>query len=92
MAITRMGGLKKVRAANVRAQCQLTQRQLAERAKVSRTVVYYAEKGIAISRISAYAMLNVLNPIRNDAGLPSLDIDDLDWKIQGDGEESEIKT
>ena len=76
---------KVIKVANARAQCQLNTTQLAARAHITRKVVYKAEHGRPISRISAYAMLKVLNPIREDVGLPPLDIDDLDWVIQGEG-------
>jgi DNA-binding XRE family transcriptional regulator len=77
--------LKRLKLANVRAQCQLTQKQLAEQAHLSRTTVHFAEHNLPISRISAYSILKVLNPIRQDIGLPTLDIGDINWTIQGEG-------
>lgn len=76
--------LRKLRVSNVRAELQLTQAELAALARVSRTVVFYAEKGTVISRLSAYAILNALNVARANKGLPELELADLDWKIQGD--------
>lgn len=80
---------QKLQLSNVRAQLQLTQNELARLAHISRTVVYWAEKRDRthpVSRISAYAMLNILNPLRQDISLPALEIEDIDWYIQGEDE------
>jgi len=77
---------RKLKTNNVRAQLQLTQQQLANRANITRRVITRAEAGLTISRITAFAMLNVFNAMRKDFGLPELEIDDLDWKIRGDDE------
>ena len=76
--------LRKMRVSNARAELQLTQAQLAQLAHVARSVVFSAEKGQVISRLSAYAILNALNAVRAGKGLPELELADLDWKIQGD--------
>ena len=76
----------KQKLSNVRAQMRLTQEQLATLADVSRTIIYYGEtRKKPIGRISAYAILKVLNGLRQDHSLPALDIDDLDWRISGEG-------
>jgi DNA-binding XRE family transcriptional regulator len=75
---------RKLRVRNVRAELRINGDQLAQMADVARVVVWKAETGKTISRISAYAMLRVFNGLRRDFNLPDLDIDDLDWKIQGD--------
>lgn len=75
---------KKLRVRNARAQLLLTQEQVAKRAGISGRVVWNAENGVAIRATSAYAILKVFNGLRVDSNLHDLDIDDLDWKIQGD--------
>ena len=76
---------RKLNPANVRAQCGLNASQLAKAVPISRTIIHNAEHKIPISRTSAYRILEALNPIRQQKGLPEVDIDDLSWIIYGDG-------
>jgi hypothetical protein len=85
LATLRVTSLVKLKVANVRAQCQLSTVELASLSHLDRKVIYKAEHGLAIRRVSAFAILDALNPKRRERGLPELDIDDLDWIIQGDG-------
>ena len=66
---------------NVRAQLQLSQRELARLARVSPMVVSNAENGYSIRRLSAYAILNAINELRKDRGQTPLEIDDVEWVI-----------
>lgn len=76
--------MKRVRPSDVRAQLGLTQTQLAELAGITQKVVSRGETGGAITRLSAFAMLNVLNQKRQEKNLPPLEIDEMDWKIRGE--------
>lgn len=74
---------QKIRPSDARGRLLLTQEQLAHLAGVTAKVVSNAENGIAIRRLSAFAILNAINRKRTEQNLPTLEIDDLDWKIQG---------
>jgi predicted transcriptional regulator len=83
--------VKKIRLSDARAQLLLTQRALARLADVSPTVISNAELGYAIRRLSAHAILNALNAERNKKGWKTLDIEEIEWKVSGDGEDSNGK-
>ena len=76
--------MTKTKLADARAQCRITQYKLAEEARVARQVVFNAEKGVTISRISAHAILTALNRIRIENDLEPVGFYDLDWKIKGE--------
>jgi DNA-binding XRE family transcriptional regulator len=75
---------KKIKPADARAELRISQSDLARRADLSKQVIVNAEKGLLISRISAHAILKALNPLRLEAGLSSLELGDVDWKVQGE--------
>lgn len=66
---------------NVRAALGLSQRELARLAGVSAMVVSNAENGYSIRRLSAFAILRVLNDKRREQHLPELKIGDVDWVV-----------
>jgi DNA-binding XRE family transcriptional regulator len=75
--------MSKLQLKRVRAQLGLSQRALAEQAGISEQTVIEAERGRRqIRLISAYAILNALNEVRRQRGLPELDIDSLDWNVE----------
>ena len=75
--------VKKIKLVDARTQLQLTQKGLAQLAHVSIAVISNCENGYPIRRLSAYALLNTLNQVRKDMGLPELEFDQMDWKISG---------
>ena len=70
--------------ADARAELRISQLALAKAADLSNTVIFRAEKGLPIQRISAHAILKALNKFRLNAALPPLMLGDLDMKIVGD--------
>ncbi len=80
---------KKIKVSDARASLGVTQKQLAERAGLVRKVVYKAERGLFVSRLSAHAILRALNVERSRQNLQPLGMEDLDIKIQGDSESEE---
>lgn len=74
----------KMKLADARAELRMSQAALAIFASLSKQVIVNAEKGLAIRRISAHAILHVLNAERQARGMPLLMISDLDWKIDGE--------
>lgn len=83
LGVSRSLAIQKV--ANVRAQCKLSTVELATRSGLTRKVIYKAEHKLPIRRVSAFAILDALNIRRSELGFPALEIDDLDWVLQGDG-------
>jgi DNA-binding XRE family transcriptional regulator len=77
--------LSKIRVSDARAALGLSQRDLAELASVATQVVVNAEKGRLIRRMSAHALLQALNEQRASRNEAALHVDELDWKIQGEG-------
>lgn len=73
----------RIKLADARAELGITQKQLAASAKLSKTVIVNAEKGLAIRRLSAHSILQALNAVRHSRGMPSLTINDIDWHIDG---------
>jgi predicted transcriptional regulator len=76
--------VKKKSLENARTELLLTQKELADLAKVSVSVVIGCENGRLIRRLSAQALLKALNRKRKEEELEPLDFDELDWKIQGE--------
>ena len=76
--------VKKIKVSDARSQLQVTQQELAQRAGISKVVVSNAENGYFIRRLSAHAILNALNAIRQERGMSPLDFDAMDWKVQGE--------
>ncbi len=74
----------KIKLADARAELRMSQQALAALASLSKQVIVNAEKGLAIQRISAHAILKPLNHARQINGLPPLSITDIDWKIVGE--------
>ena len=70
--------------ADARAELRISQLALAKAADLSNAVIFRAEKGLPIQRISAHAILKALNAFRRDVGLPPLALHDLDMKIVGE--------
>lgn len=77
---------KKIKVSDARAQLRLTQMQLADRAGLVHKVIYKAEHGLVVNRISAHAILNALNAERQRQGMPPLEMSDLRINIQGETE------
>jgi DNA-binding XRE family transcriptional regulator len=74
----------KIKLADARAELRMSQQALAALASLSKQVIVNAEKGLAIQRISAHAILRPLNHARQINGMPPLSITDIDWKIYGE--------
>jgi predicted transcriptional regulator len=85
MMILEARQLSKIKASDARAALGLSQRDLARLAGVATQVIVNAEKGRSIRRISAHAILQALNECRAMRSESPLRIDELDWKIQGEG-------
>lgn len=66
---------------DARTELLLTQKELAERANVSISVVSGCEKGVPIRRLSAQALLKALNQKRAEEALSPLLLDEIDWII-----------
>lgn len=77
--------LSKIKASDARAALGLSQTRLAAMAHVASQVVVNGEKGRSIRRISAHNILQALNEERAKRGYAPLNIEDIDWKIQGEG-------
>jgi DNA-binding XRE family transcriptional regulator len=76
--------VNKIKLKHARAQANLTQEELAHLAGVARQVVANSERGLTISQISAWAVLNALNRVREGAGMRQLEFEEMDWKVQGE--------
>ena len=74
----------KMKLADARAECGISQAALAKASGISKPVIVRAENGFAIERISAHAILKVLNSIRIDLNLEPVGFYELDWKIRGE--------
>ncbi len=74
----------KIKLADARAELRMSQAALAALASLSKQVIVNAEKGVAIQRISAHAILRPLNHARHLQGMPPLSITDIDWRIVGE--------
>lgn len=77
----------KLRVRNVRAQLRLTQEQLRELSGISGPTLSRAETGKPIRALTAQRLLETLNTERAKRGLSELQLDDLDWVIEGDGDD-----
>ncbi len=75
---------EKVKLADARAELRMSQAALAALASLSKQVIFNAENGVPIQRISAHAILKALNHARQINGMPKLTIADIDWKIVGE--------
>ncbi len=75
--------VKKVKPSDVRTELGLTQKELGALSGLSHVTIIRAESGISIQRLSAHAIFKALNKERVAQGLPRLQFDMLDWKIQG---------
>lgn len=73
----------KIKLADARAELRMSQAALATFASLSKQVIVNAEKGMPIQRISAHAILHVLNAERTNRGMSPLSLGDIDWKIAG---------
>jgi DNA-binding XRE family transcriptional regulator len=82
-ALEKMTANGKMSLADARAEARASQAKLAQEARVSKQVVVNAEKGLLISRISGIAILKALNFLRTEAGLPSVNRKELEWKVEG---------
>ena len=76
--------MSKQRLSHVRASMGLSQADLADAAGIGKTTVVDAEKRRSIRLLTAYAILNALNKLRAEKGLPELTIDSLDWNVLED--------
>ncbi len=74
----------KIKIADARAELRMSQAALAMLASLSKQTIVSAEKGMAIQRITAYAILKGLNAGRKENGLPPFTITDIDFKIVGE--------
>lgn len=75
----------KMRPSDARAALGISIHELARLADVSIQTVVNAEHGRVIQRLKAHALLKALNEQRATHNEPPLHIDELDWKIQGEG-------
>ena len=79
--------MSKYQLRRIRGMLGLSQAKLAELSGLSPQTILDAERGRRQVRItSAYAILRVLNDLRKqqDPSLPELDIDSLDWNVEGE--------
>lgn len=72
----------KEKLSHIRASLGLSQQLLAELAGLSKSTVVDAEKGRLIQLLTAYALLNALNKVREERGQPELTIDSVDWNVK----------
>jgi transcriptional regulator with XRE-family HTH domain len=75
---------RKLRLRYVRTELGLTQYQLYQLSGVSEPTISRAEAGKPLRALSAQRLLKALNAQRKAQGMGELDIDDLDWVIDGD--------
>ncbi len=78
--------VEKVKLATARAQLRLSQRELARLARISIAVISNSENGYAIRLLSAYAILEAINTERVKRGWTPLALEQMDIKIQGEGD------
>jgi predicted transcriptional regulator len=76
--------VKKIKVSFARSELGLTQRELAELSGISQVTIFKAENGESIRLLTAQAILKALNKQRKAEGLPALDFEILDWKVQGE--------
>ena len=74
----------KIKLADARAELGMSQQALAAFASVAKQTLVNAEKGLAIQRIQAHRILKILNIRRQQEGMPTLSITDIDWRIVGE--------
>jgi len=73
-------GMDKIGLKHVRASLGLTQKQLAELARISEAAVIAIEKGRSKPRlITAYAIVGALNEKLKEGGREEITIESLDW-------------
>ncbi len=75
---------QKIKLTRARAQVRLSQQQLATRGKVSKRVIARAEAGEVISQLSAWGILNALNEERVARGMIPLELEQLEWNVEGE--------
>lgn len=73
--------MARTKLADARSECRISQYKLARKARVGKQTIANAEHGIAISRMSAHAILRALNEFRIEDGLEAIGFYELDWKI-----------
>lgn len=75
--------VKKLKLKSVRTSLGLTQKMLAREAELSEaTIIDVERKNNQTRLITAYAILDVLNPKLIQRGRPTLTIDSLDWNVE----------
>lgn len=74
----------KIKIADARAELGMSQQALAFWSHLSKQTIVSAEKGMAIQRLTAYAILKGLNAGRKENGMPPLTIAEIDFKIVGE--------
>ncbi len=72
---------EKVNLADARAELRVSQDALAKEARLAKSVIIRAERGHAIQRSSAHAIVRALNHFREQAEMPAFSFPDFDWKI-----------
>jgi DNA-binding transcriptional regulator YiaG len=76
------GALRTMELRDARAQLHLTQQELAQESNVAASTISNCERGQPIIRMTAYALLEVINKHRVQRGMLALTIEDLDWKVR----------
>lgn len=74
--------MSKERLNRLRASLGLSQQALADLSGISKPTVIDAEKNRPIQLLTAFALLNALNGLRKDKGLPELTIDSIEWNVK----------
>ena len=77
--------MDKISLRHLRASLGLTQKQLAEAARISEAAVIAIEKGRAKPRlITAYAIVGALNVKLKEVGREEVTVESLDWQLLGE--------
>jgi DNA-binding XRE family transcriptional regulator len=77
--------MDKISLRHLRASLGLTQKQLAEAARISEAAVISIEKGKSKPRlITAYAIVDALNVKLEKAGREVVTVESLDWQLLGE--------
>ncbi len=74
--------MDKIGLKHIRASLGLTQKQLADAAKISEAAVIAIEKGRSKPRlITAYAIVGALNEKLKEVGREEITVESLDWQL-----------
>lgn len=74
--------MSKEKLNRIRASLGLSQQSLSDLSGISKPTIVDAEKNRPIQLLTAYALLNALNGLRKERGLPELTIDAIEWNVK----------